>query len=209
MREQYLPGDFIACTGYLRSGKTMNAVRIAYALYKRGWNVVANFDVSFASQRLKHIEELYEVRKSVILFDEVQETLDSRDFKNNVAATQQGVYFGKRGNITIFTLPHFGMLDVRFRQLTQYVYLVRKTRYKGGYASHIHWCWYPGVGDILKPYGAFVMPHSNKIGALYNTLDENVKLVPRDAPVPKNKRNSVSFVRTEAQPSTEPFTDLW
>ena len=186
---QFYPGDFICSCGYLRAGKTMNSVRLALNLHLKGWNIVSNIDVKFATQRLKYIEELYEVRNSVILLDEVQATIDSRDFAKNVTVTQQGIYFGKRGNIVIMTTPHFGMLDIRYRQLTRYLFQCRRVvRHGKGYTvvePYIH----DGM-DNLKSTGKFVMKQELYYG-LYDTLDENVALISRDlaAKLPQQAAN--------------------
>lgn len=177
---KFYAGDFICSTGYLRQGKTMNSVRLAYNLYRRGWRVVSNIEISFQAKRLRTIEDLYETRNSVIVWDEIQDTIDSRSFATNVEVTKNGIFFGKRGNILIMTTPHFGMLDIRFRQLTQYVFVCRKIAYQGSFSSVVNAFWYSGVGDELKKLGCFVMPHSPWYG-VYDTLDESVRLVPKES----------------------------
>jgi hypothetical protein len=208
--EEYYPGDFIAIVGYLRRGKTMNAVRIAYDLYLRGWNVVSNIPLTFSSSpRLTWIEQVYEIRNSVILWDEAPLTLDSRQFADNVRATQQGVLFGKRGNITIMTMPVFSTLDKRFRELTHSVYLVHQKAelYPDEWYSYITWCYYPLEGVTLYPYGSFLLPHA-PYRDLFDTLFEDVILLP-DPDRPENARyyarlNGSAPSRKKPTPPTVP-----
>lgn len=208
---QYYPGTFAASTGFLRAGKTMNAVRIAAMLYRRGWPVVSNVSIQFA-RRIQYIQELLEVRQSVIVWDEIQATLDSRDWGSDKARnlTQEGILFGKRGNIVLYTCPHFGMVDVRFRQLTQWVYTCRKVQFREQPVSVLELYWYPGVGEVYTLVSKRLMYHRNYYG-LYSTLDEKVALTNNPSvSVPSSSRRSspLSPSPREAQPRGEGGVDF-
>lgn len=197
-RLEWLPGTFACFTGYLRAGKTMCAVMYAGKLYNQGWNIVSNISITFASQRLVTLEDLLAVRNSVILWDEAQATLDSREFGKNVNVTQEGILFGKRGNIVLMTMPNFGMLDLRFRQLTSYVFMCQKVRKSKRWASYVQVMWYPQVGNTLQRVTQFTMWHEPLYG-LYDTYDENVALLPA---VSVNHDKKAASVAALAKPSS-------
>lgn len=183
-----LAGSFVCSCGYLRSGKTMNAVRIAELMHKAGWPVASNIEISFASRRLRTVEDLEATRGHVIVIDEVQATLDSREFARNVNLSREGILFGKRANVVLMTTPHFGMLDIRWRQLTEWVFICRKVFFDGNPFSKLELYWYPGVGDLMVPRGKWLMEHTRMYGK-YNTWDEDFTLEPEEKPnVGRNKR---------------------
>lgn len=197
--ELYYPGDLISCNGYLRQGKTMNMVRLAWKLHQYwGMPVLCNFPVAFGT-RVRFVEDYMNARGHILLWDEMQDSLDSREFKNNVEATRQAIKLGKRGNILIYTTPVFGMVDVRFRQITQWVYMAHKP--KVGLTVVTRY-WYPGLGDMIFPRGKLVMYHKHW-GPSYDTLEEDTTVLPR----PKPKENAGKAKQLSGSVSSPSLSD--
>lgn len=175
--ELYLPGDFVVFSGYLRQGKTLNAVRVAWDLAHRlGMPVVSNIPISFSEQLVTTVEEVYSLRNKIFLWDEIQATLDSREFSaaQSIRLTKESIYFGKRGNVLLMTTPNLQMVDVRYRILTHNVYRVRK-RYtrRRGWGALVRRFFYDSTLDLLYPMQKWFMGFAPYVG----TYDTNYELV--------------------------------
>lgn len=177
--ERYMPGDFIMFCGPFRNGKTSGAVRLAFDLWRRGYPVVSNIPLVFSSRLITTIDEVLELRNVVFLWDEIQATLDSRNFSGpmQIKVTQESIYFGKRGNILIMTTPDLSLVDIRYRTYTYHVYNVRKYRMNGRYYGVNEYCSHnPTLGTLLSK-GKFKQSLS-KYGPLFDTYYEQVILLP-------------------------------
>jgi hypothetical protein len=181
MQEVYYPGNVIAACGYLGSGKTMLGVRLLFRLRLRRFRCIANIETVFA-ERAVVLEDFTEARQTAILWDEIQESLDSREFKHNIAATRDAIFLRKRGNILIYTVPAIDMVDKRIRQLTNYLYAAQFIR--PGLSVVTRYVMSP-TGQI-RPRGVFSLNHS-LWGKLYNSWDEDVLLLPRANPAPRQR----------------------
>lgn len=177
--ERYLPGDFIMFCGPFRNGKTSGAVRLAYHLWRRGYAVVSNIPLLFSSRLITTIDEVLELRNVVFLWDEIQATLDSRNFSGplQIKVTQESIYFGKRGNILIMTTPDLILVDIRYRTYTHHVYNVRKIYQGGQYWAINEYCWYNATREMLLPRGKFKQSLLRYAG-LFDTFYEKVILNP-------------------------------
>lgn len=171
--ENYLPGDFIGCVGDLRKGKTMNAVRIARSLHRRGYRVASNIPIVFADTLVQSFDDFIKLRDCVFVWDEIQASLDSRNSKSMtvMALTQESIYIGKRGIILIYTSPSLRMVDIRYRELTRNIYqMTRKALVRGKWRTRVEWCYQPvGSDQVLMPIGVFALQHERYYG-LYDTL---------------------------------------
>lgn len=169
-------GTIIAATGLLRMGKTMMATRIAYSQHLEGRKVYANYDTVF-STRLENVPQLFKIDDgSVLVLDELQATLDSREFSKNVELTHWLTMIGKNGISLIYTVQSFMMVDVRVRQLTGFLYFAQRkfTGRDGGTRTLFNLYQVFATGDaILRK--RLVMPHRPLYG-LYDTRDKNVVL---------------------------------
>lgn len=175
--ENYLPGDFILFQGPFRNGKTSGAVRLAYQLWKRGYTVVSNIPLLFSSRLITTLDEVFMLRGVVFLWDEIQATLDSRNFAGaaQIKLTQESIYFGKRGNVLIMTTPDLILVDVRYRTYTHHVYNVKKIRQNGHYYAVNEYCTYNEARGLLMPHGKFKQS-LERYGGLFDTLYEKVIL---------------------------------
>jgi hypothetical protein len=178
--EYYQNGDFIACVGYLRQGKSMNAVRVAWGLHRLYPDrpVLANMPTAFGSL-VRSANEMLHARNSILIWDELAASLDSRSFAKNAMATQQAIYLGKRGNILIYTVPDVGMIDVRFRILTRYLYYSERLQNRSA-SSIRRYIW---RGAAAVPAGRLVMEYAGFM-QLYDTSYEDVILHYSDSDTP-------------------------
>lgn len=173
-----MPGDFIGCVGDLRKGKTMNAVRIAYALHRRqGYPVVSNIPICFPGElpcrRISTFDEFINLQDCVFVWDEIQASLDSRMSKADIviALTQESILIGKRGIILIWTSPALRMVDVRYRGLTRNIYsITQKARIGGNFVSRVVWSEHLLDFDMVLMQRAIFPLHLSKYYGLYDTL---------------------------------------
>lgn len=168
------PGTIIANTGLLRMGKTMNATRLAYLEYLEGARVYTNYDTSF-SERIDSMPQLFAITQGVVVLDELQATLDSREFSKNVGLTHWLTLIGKMGLSLIYTAQSFGMVDIRVRQLTGWLYAAEKKIYPGGNPTTVLALYAVAPTGMAFLRRRLLMPHE-PLYPLYDTLDTKVVL---------------------------------
>lgn len=167
------PGTFIGIQGTLGSGKTLNMTRIGALCRASGQTVYSNYETSFA-RPIDSIPHMFTIRNSVLLIDELQSILDSREFKNNASLTQWIVIVRKLGLSIVYTTQFLGQVDLRVRHVTEYVYACEKTFFRGKPATKVAVVrWRGEAGRVFK---TFILPHNEALFALYNTYDYKVKL---------------------------------
>lgn len=171
------PGCFIANTGLLRMGKTMNATRLAAIEYLQGRAVYTNYDTSF-SNRLQNMAELFSIPQgSCLVLDELQSMIDSREFSDNIGLTHWLTMLGKDGISLIYTVQGFGMVDLRLRQLTGYLYFAERKMHVNIPArttSILALYQVSPSGDAIR-LKRIKLRHA-LLRPLYNTFDKNVVL---------------------------------
>lgn len=168
------PGTIIANTGLLRMGKTMNATRLAYVEHLAGSKVYTNYDTAF-SERIQNMPQLFNVKEGVIVLDELQATLDSREFSKNIGLTHWLTLIGKMGLSLIYTAQHFGMVDLRVRQLTGWLYMAEKKFYPNGQPATVLALYSVSPMGMALLQRRFIMPHK-PLYRLYDTFDRRVVL---------------------------------
>ena len=187
----YAPGAFIGIFGALRSGKTLMACRLGVTLARTlGLDLVSNIPVRGA-RRVSTLDDLAALRGAVLVWDEVQVSLDSREWSSEAARclTRDMILWGKRGVICVYTSPSFATVDVRLRRLTQYVY-VTAGRYRRGGADYAVYRWHehPYSDDLLVERYRFALRLSDWYG-VYDTLygasaGDTLAILPAPAPAP-------------------------
>jgi len=170
--EQYCPGAFVGIFGALRSGKTLMACRLGVTLARTlGLDLVSNIPVAGA-RRVATLDDLASLRGAVLIWDEVQVSLDSREWASEAARclTRDMILWGKRGIVCVYTSPSFATVDVRLRRLTQYVY-VTAGRYRRGGVDYAVYRWHehPYADDVLCERYRFALRLSDWYG-VYDTL---------------------------------------
>jgi hypothetical protein len=193
--ERYRPGAFVGVFGALRSGKTLMACRLGCSLARSlGLDLVSNIPVAGA-RRIFTLDDLASLRGAVLVWDEVQVSLDSREWASEAARalTRDMILWGKRGVICVYTSPSFQTVDVRLRRLTQCVY-VTAGRYRRGGADYAVYRWHehPYADDVLVERYRFVLRLSDWYG-IYDTLygaspGDTLAILPSPAPAPVRRR---------------------
>jgi len=168
----YRPGAFVGIFGALRSGKTLMACRLGVVLASLlGLDLVSNIPVRNA-RRVATLDDLAALRGAVLVWDEVQVSLDSREWASEAARTltRDMILWGKRGIVCVYTSPAFATVDVRLRRLTQYVY-VTAGRYRRAGCDYAVYRWHehPYADDVLVERYKFVLRLSDWYG-VYDTL---------------------------------------
>jgi len=165
-------GSVVAITGDLGSGKTMCAVRLLLHERAAGRQVVANIPTIFAP-RARFLEHFTETRRTSILWDEMQESLDSREYRSNVTATRKAIFLRKRGNVLFYTVPDISMVDKRIRLLTNYVIACQVLR-SGLSLVQMYRASASGALRLIARYPLY----HHIWGGFYDSYDEDVLLLP-------------------------------
>jgi len=187
--ERYMPGAFVGVFGALRSGKTLMACRLAVCLARSlGLDLVGNIPVRGA-RRIFTLDDLASLRGAVLVWDEVQVSLDSREWASEAARalTRDMILWGKRGVICVYTSPSFATVDVRLRRLTQYVYVTAgRFRRSGADYAVYRWHEHPYADDALVERYRFALRLDAWYG-IYDTLygaspGDTLAILPAPAP---------------------------
>lgn len=166
-------GEYIAFCGALGSGKTLNMTRLAAMDALDGRRVFANYPTTFAEPILS-IRHLYSIRDSLICLDELQSTMDSREFKKVGDLAQWILIVRKLGCSVLYTTQAFTFVDTRVRQITSYLYQCEAATWSGGNATMVEL--YKINAENAKLLKKFLMPHSEALYGLYDSFDYQVKL---------------------------------
>jgi hypothetical protein len=168
------PGTFICFQGMLGSGKTLNMSRIGALAASTGQKVYANYSTGSWAERLQSITHMFEVKNAVLLLDELQSILDSREFKGNAALSQWVLICRKKGISILYTTQFLGQVDIRVRHVTEWVYCCEKAYLRGKKATRVSLLKWHGEGGRFKR--AFNVMHTPQLYGLYDTADYEVKL---------------------------------
>ena len=129
----------VGFVGEIGSGKTMAMIEAAMKLRGEGFIIIGNDEGLGADYVYTSLEEMYELidlsvvesykrggppdRHTLILFDEIQNTFDSRDFKNFDPFTWARVTQRRKyGFRFMWTAPREEYVDKRIRQMTKWVW---------------------------------------------------------------------------------------
>ena len=187
--ERYYPGAFVGVFGALRSGKTLMACRLGVTLARSlGLDLVSNIPV-VGARRVAALDDLAALRGAVLIWDEVQVSLDSREWASDDARklTRDMILWGKRAIICVYTSPSFQTVDVRLRRLTQYVYVTAGRFRRSGVDYAVYrWHEHPYADDVLVERYRFGLRLDTWYGA-YDTLygasaGDTLAILPAPAP---------------------------
>jgi len=193
--ERYFPGSFVGVFGALRSGKTLMACRLGCSLARSlGLDLVSNIPVAGA-RRVATLDDLAALRGAVLIWDEVQVSLDSREWASDDARrlTRDMILWGKRGVLCVYTSPSFQTVDVRLRRLTQYVYVTAGRFRRSGVDYAVYrWHEHPYADDALVERYRFALRLDAWYG-VYDTLygaaaGDTLAVLPSPSPAPARRR---------------------
>jgi hypothetical protein len=165
------------------------ACRLAVCLARSlGLDLVSNIPVAGA-RRITTLDDLASLRGVVLVWDEVQVSLDSREWASEAARclTRDMILWGKRGVICVYTSPSFATVDVRLRRLTQYVYVTAGRFRRSGVDYAVYrWHEHPYADDVLVERYRFALRLDTWYG-VYDTLygaahGDTLTILPSPAP---------------------------
>lgn len=103
-------------------GKTLTMVKDAFHYYKRGYKVLANFNMKFgdyiSSNDVLALDKTSELMNCVLVLDELQIFFDSRNFrrKENIDFSNFIQQIRKRNVHILGTTQYVNAVELRFRQ---------------------------------------------------------------------------------------------
>jgi len=128
----------VVFTGSLGQGKTFSMSVIACALsHYSGLKLYSNYGLKGA-QRIYTINKLLSCEQGILCFDEAHTALDSRMYKDNVKLTHFLLQTRKKGLIVFMTTQIFGQVDMRARDITDYIVACKK-KTDGIWLQFINW----------------------------------------------------------------------
>lgn len=134
----YYKRMLVVLTGTLGQGKTLSmSVLALYLKQQSGLKVYANYSLT-GSIRVRTFKELLECESGILAFDEAHISFDSRLYKDNVKSTHWFAMTRKKGLIVMMTTQTFGQIDLRMRNLTDYLIVCKKTD-TGVWLQLINW----------------------------------------------------------------------
>jgi hypothetical protein len=118
--------------GELGAGKTLNAVLWSQYLKKISGNkldIYANFYI-FNAKRFYSIDELLNISNSIIVYDEIHQDINSRTWWQNNDIINFFLQLRKRNNFLIFTTQNIKQVDIRLRNITNFLFYCLKQKNK-------------------------------------------------------------------------------
>jgi len=153
----------IGIMGKLGAGKTLTLSALAYYLGKQfKTNVYANYGLKDA-QRLESLKEFWNIENGIVALDELWIDIDARNWKNNITLTRWALQTRKKGLIVMYTTQHIRQVDIRIRNVTDY--LIYTEKQAGNFSIAILDYQYR---EIIKKA---IIKNPEKIFKLYNTYE--------------------------------------
>jgi hypothetical protein len=118
--------------GELGAGKTLNAVLWSEYLKKLSQDkidIYSNFYI-FNSKRFSSVNELLNISNAVIVYDEIHSDINSRIWWQNTDIINFFLQLRKRNNFLIFTTQNIKQVDVRLRNITNFLFYCLKNKNK-------------------------------------------------------------------------------
>lgn len=187
------PGVVVGHVGLMRSGKTMNATRLAYKVVRAGFPAWANYGLAFPYHPIQSMDDLLAASgPGMIVIDEAHLILDSRQFakSSSIDLSHFITLVGKRRLCLHYVTQSIDLIDKRLRELTSVFFQCQKV--SPAYARITR---YDGIGG-----GEFVSGPSfnliyKKYYHLYNTLEMVGSFLNSDK---KNPTDGKSLPRSES-----------
>jgi len=114
----------IGFMGDLGSGKTLGSVVFTYYLWflsNKKLKIFSNFQLK-NSYRIKSLNYLKRINNSILVLDELHTLIDSRLWKYNKEIMDFFLQLRKYNDFLIFTTQHIKQVDIRLRNITQYIF---------------------------------------------------------------------------------------
>lgn len=104
------------------SGKSLTMVKDGVINFKKGWDILRNFDCAFGkpitNEQILNLDKFSEIRKCIILVEEIQIFFDSRrSMKTQNIQFSNFIQQVRKRDISIYaTSQYANTVDLRFRQ---------------------------------------------------------------------------------------------
>lgn len=189
----------IGYTGLPGSGKTYRAVQYAVEAMQAGREVYANFNIT-GSNKFKNLEEIFHVRKGVIIIDEINLVCPSRFW---ASFPPELAYFWsqtrKMGLDIIWTAQHHDRVDKIVREISNWIWV----HYHQIWKIHTRYCFLPEhVGkENKKPYYFETFLIKKKIYKNYDTF-QMIDISDHIGNQSKNIRRNESTTKPTIKPAT-------
>lgn len=172
----YEPGMVIAFMGTLGAGKTLHMSYQSYwAARLLKVPVYGNYEAYYPGfERLNGLRHMTTVEDGLLAIDEMQAIIDSRSFAKNVDITQWLMLIRKMGLGLFYTTQHIDFVDIRLRQITDFIFVQQKAMHFGVKSSIVKI--YKVEGNNASFLTKMVLAHETWMYSLYNTKDRRVKL---------------------------------
>ncbi|MEM3871861.1 MAG: AAA family ATPase [Nitrososphaeria archaeon] len=121
----------IGICGKMGSGKTLFATALAYASYKSGEKIYSNYNLNFPHEIINLDTMLkMELQNATVVIDEIYIFMESRRSSSDINLILSYFIFQtrKRGVNLIYTAQKYSSVDIRLRELTDYVALAEKEK---------------------------------------------------------------------------------
>jgi len=108
----------IGLMGKMGAGKTLSMSVLASFLASRtGLPLYSNYSLK-DSRPIRNLRDLWEIDSAIFCFDEIWLTMDSRQWKDNVALTRWVNQTRKKKMLVFYTTQHINQVEMRVRKAT-------------------------------------------------------------------------------------------
>lgn len=155
----------IGVMGKMGAGKTLSVSVLATFLHRAtGAELHANYVLRDAEE-MKSLNDVISKNKSILVFDEIWLSADSRAWSDNVRLTQWVNQTRKKQMIVFYTTQHIRQVEMRIRNGTDVLIYAEKTP-EGHWLTFIDWQ-YKTIGR------RYLIPHevARKFYSLYDTYE--------------------------------------
>lgn len=155
----------IGVMGKMGAGKTLSVSVLASFLHQAtGAELHANYVLRDALP-IESLNDVVEKKKSILVFDEIWLSADSRAWADNVRLTQWVNQTRKKQMIVFYTTQHIRQVEMRIRNGTDVLIYVEKTP-EGHWLTFIDWQ-YKTIGR------RYLIPHetAREFYGLYDTYE--------------------------------------
>lgn len=124
----------IGMVGNQRAGKTLGAVAwLRFFAALAGQPVISNTFLNFPHTTFKNWRELLKFKNGIVLFDEIDTAIDSRNFKaaDQLEFTHFFKQLGKNGITLFYTTQRMHMVEKRVREQTDWTVMCHKNWLSG------------------------------------------------------------------------------
>lgn len=138
-RKYVNPYKLIMIFGKKGSGKTTNLTKLAMQHQKKGWTVYCTEHIPFTYYIPSHLIGQVEMKEnSLLLIDEVGMIYDNRDFKSFQTYVRDWFKLQRHRKIKVIMFSQSFDIDIKLRNLTDELYLVKNVFRVFSYAKKIN-----------------------------------------------------------------------